>query len=771
MTQCGFVPASGVATPSEQGSLDRHLGLRDTLRSERSGYGGVEVCRALTSSLDGAIHRLVSPLPEGVAVVAIGGYGRAELSPYSDVDLMLLHSVDDPSEPAAALFRPLWDAKLRVGHSVRTVEEASAAAKERFDTHTTLLTSRLVAGDEDLFAELVEAVTTVTRARPLRRYLVAEERERRRGTPHLLMATDVKVGRGGLRTIHGFEWEERREALIGRFSTNSAEEREESREALLRVRNGLHVVTGRAHDVFSADLRDPVARWLGLDTFETSQMLVEAMQTVDRLTARRWPEVVDDPPKGAWRLLMGRPPQLSATTEPSVDELIWMLETGERGRLAFERLWQAGLLDDFLPEWGVVRALPQLAPFHEHPVASHLWRATDEMGSLIADDGHYGRVAQEFDDSGVLLLSAFLHDIGKGHGGDHASVGAEIARSFCERTGVDAERSGLIEDAVRHHLLLSRTATRRDLDDPAVIDEVAGTVGGLRLLQALYLLTVADSKATGRTMWSNWKASLLRTLFVRCAARFEARSSARGGTTRDEVLAAAGSGSIDALEAHLDGMPGEYLRSAAADDILWHLQLILEMDGLSSVGVRPGEPAGTAVVVGLSRPGFRCRVAEVFASSGVDVLEARMHTRADGVVVDTFNVADDRTGGGMAKARWATVRSDLEAGLVGDLDTARKLAERAAAYETPSGDKPVARGEIDPATGDLVVTIKCSDRIGRLAEILAVLNDCGLGIRLAKIDARQGEAIDTFHVDAGPGLRDPAAIRQLEHRIAGALAP
>lgn len=730
------------------------------------------MCRALTSSLDRAVRRLVSPLPEGMAVVAIGGYGRAELSPYSDVDLMLLHSVDDPSEPAAALFRPLWDAKLRVGHSVRTVEEAAAAAEERFDTHTTLLTSRLVAGDEDLFAELVQAITPVTRARPLRRYLVAEERERRLGTPYLLMATDLKVGRGGLRTIHGFEWEERREALIGRFSTVSAEEREEAREVLLRVRNGLHVVTGRAHDVFSADLRDPVARWLGLDTFEISQRLVEAMQTVDRLTARRWPEVVDDPPKGAWRRLMGRPPQLSATTEPTVDELIWTLETGERGRLAFERLWQAGLLDDVLPEWGVVRALPQLAPFHEHPVASHLWRATDEMGSLIADDGHYGRVAQEFDDPGVLLLSAFLHDIGKGHGGDHASVGAGIARRFCERTGVDVERSGLIEDAVRHHLLLSRTATRRDLDDPAVIDEVARTVGGLRLLQALYLLTVADSKATGRTMWSDWKASLLRTLFARCTARLGAdRMSPDGGTTRDDVLAAAGPGEVGALEAHLDGMSDEYLRSVAADDILWHLQLILEMDGVSSVGVRPGEPAVTAVVVGWSRPGFRRQVAEVFASSGVDVLEARMHTRADGVVVDTFKVRDDRTGGEIGEGKWATLRADLEAGLVGDLDTAKKMAERAAAYEAPSGDKPVARGEIDPATGDLIVTIKCSDRIGRLAEILAVLNDCGLDIRLAKIDARQGEAIDTFHVDGSFGRDDPGAMREMEQRITGALSP
>ncbi len=154
-----------------------------------------------------------------MAVVALGGYGRGELSLYSDVDLMLLHDVGDAAAAAADLFRPLWDAKLRVGHSVRTVREASDAARERFDTQTTLLTSRLVAGSEELFEQLMAAVTRVTRARPLRRYLVDAERNRRAEAPYRLMAVDIKTGRGGLRALQGFEWERRRQELIGKFST------------------------------------------------------------------------------------------------------------------------------------------------------------------------------------------------------------------------------------------------------------------------------------------------------------------------------------------------------------------------------------------------------------------------------------------------------------------------------------------------------------------------------------------------------------------------
>ena len=728
------------------------------------------MCEALTSVLDGAIEELVSPLPDDVALVAVGGYGRVELSPYSDVDLMLLHAVDDPADLAAALFRPLWDAKLKVGHSVRTLKEASTAAKERFDTHTTLLTSRLIAGDEDLFTRLMDQVAAVTRARPLRRYLVSEERDRRVATPYMVMATNVKTGRGGLRTLHGFEWEQRREELIGRFTTDSRPEEEQAAETLLQVRNALHVTAGRAHDVFSLDLREPAARWLGVDVFEAAQRLVSAMQTVDRLATLRWPEVIDERPKGIWARMSGAPPTLGASRSLTIEELTSALETGELGQLGFERLWESGMLDDVLPEWGTVRTLPQLAPFHEHPVAPHLWRTVDEMKALIDGEEHYGSVAGELGSRETLLLAAFLHDIGKGHGGDHAEIGAKIAHSFCGRMDIAADQARLIESAVRHHLLLALTATRRDLDDPAVIEEIAATVGSLELLQLLYLLTVADSRATGPTMWNDWKATLLRTLFVRCAARFGADRPVAAGITRAELLAAAGAARRDELEAHLQAMPGDYLRSVSVDDVLWHLDLISSLEGESAVGVRTVHPVETAVVVGRRRPGFRRHVAEAFAANGVDVLEARLLSRTDGLIVDSYRVRDDRTGDVVKEERWDSLRADIEAGLLGQLDTGSKVAARAAAYEESRGEEPVVRGAIDAASGDLVLTVKCTDRIGRLAEIITVLNDCGLDIRLAKIDSREGEVVDTFHVAAdGPGASDE--IGALERRIAGAISP
>ncbi|MGD2060159.1 MAG: HD domain-containing protein [Acidimicrobiia bacterium] len=732
------------------------------------------MCDALTSGLDDAISLLANPGDEPLAVIALGGYGRGELSPYSDVDLMLLHDVADPSVAAAGLFRPLWDAKLKVGHSVRTVGEAATAARDRFDTQTTLLTARFVTGSTELFDRLMEAVSAVTRARPLRRHLVAAERMRREETPFLLMATDVKNGRGGLRTLQGFEWERRREALIGRFSADLETDEVAARETLLRVRNALHISAGRAHDVFSPELRQRVAGWLGDDVLSVATDLVEAMQSVDRMAEKRWPEVLEDRRgplrRRIWFRISGRVEPASGTTEPSIEQFTLILAQGEQGRAAFEHLWEQGLLDRVLPEWGVVRSLPHLEAFHEHPVAAHLWRSVDEMLKLMAGDDHLGRVAGELDRPDLLPLVAFLHDIGKGHGGDHSRAGAGIARSFCERLGVDQATSELIAGAVRLHLLLPTAATRRDLDDPAVIDDVASRVGSLEMLQVLYLLTVADSRATGASMWTEWKATLVRTLFLRCAARFEGELSAGATSIRSDVFASAHPDRQASAADHLDGMPGDYARSAGADDVLWHLDLIAELDGFSRLGVRSDDPYDTAVVVGPTIPARRQVVAAALAANGVDVLEARLHTREDGMVVDSFRVRDDRTRTAVPNERWARIAQDIEAGLSGRLDTAAKVADRAAAYPPPSGevDKPAARAAVDPATGDLVVTVKCSDRIGRLAEILSVLGDMGLEIRLAKLDSRKGEVIDTFHVEASEDLGD---LQDLGHRVAAGIAP
>lgn len=771
---------SGAPTQSEgrQATLSDFLSLRDSLREKPIGDGGRRVCLALSAALDAALQTRASQIdwPAEFALVAVGGYGRSELSPFSDVDLMVLHESKEPSDLAAQVFRPLWDAGLRVGHSIRTVEEAARAAKESFETHTTLITARMVAGSRHLLERLSHHVVAVTKARPLQRYLVEEERERRRKSPYIRMATDVKNGRGGLRTLQSFAWVHAREELIGRFSIDLSQEEDSAYETLLAVRNALHAVSGRRYDVFSHDLREPVARWLGAETPEVAAGLIKAVETADRISGQRWPEVTDVTGSNSPRLFrVLRRNGISPTDRvPTADELAEILRSGERGRVAFENLRLAGHLDQMLPEWSTVRALPQLAPFHDHPVDAHLWRTVDEMQLLVdGDDEHYSGVASEVGSPLSLTLAAFLHDIGKGHGGDHSEIGAGIAQAVCERLDCPAEVTDLVTSAVRLHLLLGQTASRRDIEDSAVIDEVAGLVGSLRLLQLLYLLTVADSRATGPTMWNDWKATLLRTLFVRVALRFGGdRPRESIDDLRARVLAATPLERVGKMVAHLEAMSSDYLTESSLEEILRHVDLVESLGDGFEIDVSGGDVADTVRVLRRSHPGFRRVVADAFAANGVDVLQARLRTRADGIIVDSFLVHDDVTGGSVAADKWARVICDVGAELAGESDTSAKVAARAVAYSALAGrDDIEAKVTIsdDPASGEPVVTVKCSDRIGRLAEILAVLSDSGVEIRLAKLDSRGGELLDSFHVHPDSVPPDEPSRRNLESRIAAAL--
>jgi UTP:GlnB (protein PII) uridylyltransferase len=227
------------------------------------------------------------------------------------------------------------------------------------------------------------------------------------------------------------------------------------------------------------------------------------------------------------------------------------------------------------------------------------------------------------------------------------------------------------------------------------------------------------------------------------------------------------------IETHVDTMPGEYLRSASSDEVIWHVDLIEGLEGGADLDTRPGRAADTAVIVGRDPRELRRVVAETLAANGVDVLEARLLSRADGVVVDTFRVRDDRTGGSVPPERWDQIREDVNSAMAGQLDTGSKLAERAAAYSVVRGPRVETRVDIsiDGASDIGVVRVKCADRVGRLAEILNLLRDSGLEILLAKLDTREGEVIDTFHVKAASLPSDEAGLGELEGRIESSIRP
>ncbi|MGI8550269.1 MAG: ACT domain-containing protein [Dehalococcoidia bacterium] len=828
-----WIPTSPVAS---------YLALRADLSACRRGEGGPEVCAALTAEMDTCLATLAAPLAgQRVAVVAVGGYGRGELCLQSDIDVLLLHGGRLSPGTAEAVFYPLWDAGLKVGHAVRSVKESLTAAHERLETLTALLDARLVAGEATLLTDFSTALgNDLRRGRvQLSAPLAQAEQVRRASEPYQLLEVDIKAGRGGLRALQALEWEWRRLLLSESSAYAPATKAELAAHAtLLATRNALHAVSGRPYDLYAFDLRRPVATWLDLDPDPASRRLYQALRTVDALAGEYWSQLGGSRVLGRWAGVGTRgsgvvwrlsavggprpetrdptptplsPLTLAAATldRPAGDRgftpeertylrtaggavwdaadrqaLLRLLAAGQHGWEAFSALETGGCLSRVLPEWRHVVAAPQHVPFHLHPVDVHLWRTVIELLTITrsgSDEPWCADVATELSSLDDALLAALLHDIGKGWPGDHSVIGAAAAAAVLSRTGFGPAMTGTITRIVRQHLLLPTIATRRDIDDPAVVLQVADLAGSLRALRILYLLAVADARATGPLVWSPWKASLVRSLFLRAAEVLAHRdSSAPPLVALPSILTAVQTALQDRIDRaviveHVEAMPPSYLTSFSVPELVRHLQLVVPppQRGRVVVDVRAAVPAATVVVVAQDYPGLLAIISGVFALHNVSILEGRFYTRADGIVLDSFHV-EDALGNMLDDRRWSRVREDMTRAIHGELALEQLLREKAYAYRhvNPHPASPVrGRGvevaavslpvevmvDVDGSDSLSVVEVHCGDRIGLLSDIARVLFEVGLDIRLAKIDTRGREVVDSFYVHAvdDESLRDP----------------
>lgn len=762
--------------------MSRFLEKRDSIRTHRVGDGGEATCHALSDALDEAITILAADLPTGVAAVAVGGYGRREQSLYSDVDIMLLHDGAPVEESVRSVFYPLWDAGLKVGHSVRTVTECLEAARANLETLTALLSARLLAGNSVAVKALEAALGTYLAGRPLVGRLTDAERERRDTDPYPLMAADLKSGRGGLRTFQGFYWQRRRAELVGSIPSSVTAEERFARNHLLATRNALHAVAGRAVDQFVPEIRDAAARWLGKDLWDAASAVTHSMRVGDGLATDRWPDLMAEPsqqsvatrirsrirrsalpgretrpvaialraarrPDGAWLDEIDheriRQAGAQAWTPEDVVGFVALLDSGARGRTGFDLLGRLGWIGHNLPEAVPTIAAPQLAAFHEHPVDTHLWRTVDEMRHLIdgADDW-YASIAAEVDDRNHLLLAAWLHDIGKARDGDHSIVGAEITAGLAERIGLPAGEQ--LAKVVRLHLLLSTTATKRDTNDLAVIADVAEQCGNLQTLQTLYLLSVADARATGHTMWNDWKATLLRNVFVRLANHMNPEARGLSTGERIAVIAATSGADVAAVRDHLHLLDSSYLSAHTDDEIGAHVGLSLAGRRLDAVLLDADAPAPRLAVLATDVTGLLGAIAGVLTIHNLETLDARLHTRTDGVACDTLHVRRLLPSAGFPDT--GLLLRDLEAALAGELDLVAEVAQKAAAYGGTGNAAIVVRAPTDPTLRYTPIEVRCEDQPGALFHIVQALYEFGLVIQAARIDTRGGEVRDLFYV-------------------------
>ncbi|MEU7567291.1 [protein-PII] uridylyltransferase [Streptomyces fradiae] len=534
----------------------------------------------LTDDWLAALHAAASP-PPGTALVAVGGYGRGELSPRSDLDLLLLHDGTAPPAAVAALadrlWYPVWDLGLALDHSVRTPAEARATAAADLKAHLGLLDARPVAGDRALAAGLRAAVLADWRDRaparlPALHELCRERAERHGELPHLL-EPDLKEARGGLRDATAL-----RAVAASWLADAPRDGLDDARRALLDVRDALHLATGRATDRLALQEQDQVARDLGLpDADALLRRVYEAARTLAYASDVTWREVHRvlraRSPRTRLRGLLGGPrggrsrPErtplaegvvemdgeavLARTARPERDPVLPLRAAAAAAqaglplsRHAVRRLaatarplpvpWPAEAREQLVTLLGagepavavwealeaeglVTRLVPEWERVRCLPQRNPVHTWTVDR-HLVETAVRASSLTRRVGRPDLLLAAALLHDIGKGAPGDHAHAGEGIARAVAARVGFDPADTAVIATLVRHHLLLVETATRRDLDDPATVASVARAVGGPDTLELLHALTEADALATGPAAWSAWRAALVADLVARVAA-------------------------------------------------------------------------------------------------------------------------------------------------------------------------------------------------------------------------------------------------------------
>jgi [protein-PII] uridylyltransferase len=756
----------------------------------------------LSAAMDRALEGLA---PESeLTVVAVGGYGHRRLSLHSDVDLLLLHPGKVEAATARSFLYPLWDRRVKVGHALRTVRETLALARDDLTVLCSLLDARLIGGPPAQFDDLIEGLVRLLRNEraSLPALLADEEAEVWAREPFPVQDPDLKWSRGGLRSLDRLRWERVRARLLGDPDSATSDEELGAGRTLVSVRAALHAVTGRAADRYAIELRGAVGGWLQRDPLDLAGEVYRTLRTVDSWTGLRFGglrRAGQDPVAAAGRgvirfvrerwsrsLRQPRPAtvlslarraalagngrlspwefELAGETPPpdwgesDREALVGLLAAGRPGWEAISALWETGWLPRALPELGHLRAQPQVAPFHRHPADAHLGRTVDEL--LAVSEGEEDWCVELADQIGALdevLLAAFLHDAGKGLPGDHSEVGADLAAGLLSRLGFGTSTTSLVSQLVRHHLLLPQVAFRRDVEDPRVIGEVGARIGDPHTLRALTLLTVADAKATGEESWSRWRSVLLRALYSRLAASLtESEAGIHSAARRRLAELVGGELSSDAIEVHLAGMSPGYLLRFGSEGVAAHLRLANPppAPGRIRMAVMPAAPVTTVVTAALDRPGLLAQVSGVLSLHNLAVLEARVETRADGLALDSFRVVDSRGADMIGATRWPGVREDLGAAVAGRLDLEERLARKRADYRSP-GSGP-AEVEVFGSGPSLVIEVRTADRIGLLYQLARALAELGLDVRLAKIDTRNGRAVDVFTV------RDPLSDR--DHR-------
>jgi [protein-PII] uridylyltransferase len=815
----------------------------------------LRLLRGLARLTDEIVTRVwgEASIHSGAALAAVGGYGRGQLFPHSDVDILIL--LPQPADAACAgaierLLASLWDIGIELSHAVRTVDECAIEMVGDATIRTSLLEHRHLIGARRLYDRFCRVFDDALDVRAFYDAKTLEQQQR-----HLKyhdaaynLEPNVKESPGGLRDLQTVIWIARA-ARVGRswrelagnglmtITEARAVSRQERTIAGLRVR--LHYLAGRREDRLVFDLQAALARELALTDTPAKRASEQLMQRYYRaakvvrqantlllqnLHARLYPAATAPVPIDADfqrvdELLDLRDEALFSARPGAMLDAFLMLQrhSALRGMTArtLRALWRNrsridaafrrdpenrarfiqvfreprglthelrrmnlyGILGQYLPAFGAIVGQMQHDLFHVYTVDEHILMVIRNLRRFTeAQHAHEyplcSRLIADFERKEVLYLAGLFHDIAKGRGGDHSSLGARDARRFCTQHALSAEDAELVGWLVDEHLTMSMTAQKQDITNPAVVDAFAGKVGGERRLIALYLLTVADIRGTSPRVWNAWKGKLLEDLFRAARAAMTAGGSER--TIQDSIaerqreahrllrLYAVPQDAENHLWRELDT---PYFQRHSADEIAWHARhLYWRVDGSTPVvKVRLArDGAGLQALVYLpDQKALFARVCGFFGRVGLSILDAKIHTTRHGYALDTFALQDPANPNASYRETIQFVEYEL----------ARALASPEPLQPPPEGRIPRQLRHF-PLTPEIqifpddkgthfILEVVAGDRPGLLARIAYTLAQANINVASAKINTLGERAEDVFLID-GARLHDEQAVLRLE---------
>jgi [protein-PII] uridylyltransferase len=803
--------------------------------------------------VDGVLADLWSQsgLPGTAALIAVGGYGRGELYPFSDVDILILLA-EEPDltlgELIHAFISRLWDIGLDIGHSVRTVEACIEEAAHDVTVQTNLLESRKLAGNTSLYRQFIEGTKNAFNPEAFFHAKCAEQEQRYNRFNHTPYAVEpnCKESPGGLRDLQGIIWITLSAGLgrkwgdlasYGLITREEVSALQSNERFMQQVRIRLHYIASRREDRLIFDHQEELARAFGIKATKAKRASEVMMQRyylaakkitqlntilLQNLGARYSPsegypprpinvrfqaigdqlDIVDERifeqyPSAILEsfLLMERNPELKGMTvrtlralwhgkklinaqfrhDPANRALFLQLLQEPRGQThEFRRLNQYSILGTYIPAFGHIVGQMQHDLFHVYTVDQHILQVLRNVRRFVMEEHAHeyplmSRLINEFDRPWLLFIAALFHDIAKGRGGDHSTLGMTDARRFCREHALTAEDTDLIVWLVQHHLTMSQIAQKRDLADPNVIGDFVALVKTERRLTGLYILTHADIRGTSPKVWNGWKAKLLEELFLsaRQLLRGNAPDQILGISERQEVTRqklrffGLRPGTEDAFWNELDTL---YFLRHDADEITWHTRVLYYRPHADTPVVKArlnhSDTGIQVMVYTQDQADLFMRMCGFFSRMGYSIVDAKIHTTEHGYALDSFVLIDPNN-----NSSYRDVITLIEHGL------AEKLTGLGA-IDIPSGGRmsrqlkhfpivPSVSLQPDDRGQHFILSIVAADRPGLLFTVAKTLAEHDIRLHTAKIATLGERAEDTFLVSS-PKLASAAKTVQLE---------